>query len=253
MPGESAKSYAAFRRFRDRGAERTLVGCRSVERRWSWKHSWRERAEAWDDEVARRHDEALLGGQLPPVLDEPPPVIPARRRRQRTSTKPWELTMDEALVRAAPCEDQAENCSNSVEEETPSSEQPARLPQPRVAATPELDALAAELLGGDPWASVVRALEEPRTDHTRYERRGPRPALWEPREPSAPVSRPCVRSISRLRGRTREDAAEVHAASPGPAHRVAGLPAAREAHPGRARRAVQDAQSEARPRAPRSC
>ena len=58
--GESAKAYAAFRRFRDLGVTRSLSGCRSIERRWSWRWRWAERAGAWDAEVFRRKDEALL-------------------------------------------------------------------------------------------------------------------------------------------------------------------------------------------------
>jgi hypothetical protein len=58
--GESGKAYAAFRRFRDLGPARSLVGARKIERRWSYTWRWAERAEAWDDELWRRYDAQLL-------------------------------------------------------------------------------------------------------------------------------------------------------------------------------------------------
>jgi hypothetical protein len=58
--GESAKAYASFRRFRDEGPSRSLVGRRKIERRWSYRWRWFERAGSWDDVRWRREDEQLL-------------------------------------------------------------------------------------------------------------------------------------------------------------------------------------------------
>jgi len=58
--GESGKAYEAFRRFRDAGPGRLLAGARPIERRWSARWRWAERAAAWDDECWRRDDEQLL-------------------------------------------------------------------------------------------------------------------------------------------------------------------------------------------------
>jgi len=71
--GESHKAYAAYRAFRDRGPDRSLVGARAIERRWSSAWGWRERTDAWDAERYRRRDEALLNG-LSPVFDERAPA-----------------------------------------------------------------------------------------------------------------------------------------------------------------------------------
>ena len=70
MRRESAKAYEAFRRYRDGGPHRSLAGCRSIERRWSARWRWAERAGEWDCELWRRQDEATLaaaGGPRPAV------------------------------------------------------------------------------------------------------------------------------------------------------------------------------------------
>lgn len=59
--GESARAYAAFRRFRDLGPLRTLEPLLADEnlttlRRWARLHDWRDRAGAWDDETHRLED-----------------------------------------------------------------------------------------------------------------------------------------------------------------------------------------------------
>jgi hypothetical protein len=61
-PGESARAYEAFRRFRDAGPLRTFdVIVTDTDRRttlldWSGRNDWRDRAAAWDDEVHRTDD-----------------------------------------------------------------------------------------------------------------------------------------------------------------------------------------------------
>ncbi len=70
--GESAKAYEAFRTFRDVGPHRSLLGCRSIERRWSYRWRWADRAAAWDVELYRVKDAALLAAVAPAVaLGEP--------------------------------------------------------------------------------------------------------------------------------------------------------------------------------------
>lgn len=53
---------------RDGGPHRSLAGCRSIERRWSARWRWAERAGEWDCELWRRADKATLaaaGGARP--------------------------------------------------------------------------------------------------------------------------------------------------------------------------------------------
>jgi hypothetical protein len=66
LPGETPGAYAKFRRYLDQGTDRTIV--RAAQQLGisagtlydlSAKHRWRERALAWDAEMARRQDEAL--------------------------------------------------------------------------------------------------------------------------------------------------------------------------------------------------
>lgn len=67
-PGESARSYESFRRFRDLGPLRGLDplvdepgGVRlGTLREWQKRHDWRDRAQAWDDEVHRLQDRRRL-------------------------------------------------------------------------------------------------------------------------------------------------------------------------------------------------
>ncbi len=68
--GESAKAYTAFRRFRDLGPSRSLAGCRSIERRCSYRWRWAPRAAAWDDEAWRRLDALALA-----AVAEPEPAV----------------------------------------------------------------------------------------------------------------------------------------------------------------------------------
>lgn len=65
-PGETSRSYAAFRRFRDLGPLRQLdmlvddstkLG---TVRNWSSTHDWRDRADAWDDATHRMQDARRL-------------------------------------------------------------------------------------------------------------------------------------------------------------------------------------------------
>jgi len=60
IQGETGLAYAAFRRFRDLGPRRSLVGARSIERRWSYRWRWAERAAAWDDACWRAEDKRQL-------------------------------------------------------------------------------------------------------------------------------------------------------------------------------------------------
>lgn len=64
---EPPRAYAAFRLYRDDGAHRTVQGVREragVSERtinsWSSRYDWRDRALAWDDELARTEDHARL-------------------------------------------------------------------------------------------------------------------------------------------------------------------------------------------------
>lgn len=67
-PGESGRAYESFRRFRDLGPLRTLdqlVGGAGTERlgtlrEWSRRNDWRDRAQAWDDELHRLQDRRRL-------------------------------------------------------------------------------------------------------------------------------------------------------------------------------------------------
>ena len=77
---ESAKAYAAFRAWRDRGPERTLAGTRSIDRRWSARWHWRQRAAAWDDECWRRLDQAHLAALDTPTPGRAANVVPIRKR-----------------------------------------------------------------------------------------------------------------------------------------------------------------------------
>lgn len=61
MAGESGKAFLAFRAFRDLGPLRSLSGARPIERRWSYRWRWAERAGAWDTQLWRLADEELLG------------------------------------------------------------------------------------------------------------------------------------------------------------------------------------------------
>lgn len=65
-PGESARAYETFRRFRDLGPLRQLdmvvageTTIRTV-REWSRRADWKDRAEAWDAEVHRMEDARRL-------------------------------------------------------------------------------------------------------------------------------------------------------------------------------------------------
>lgn len=65
--GESAKAYQAFVIYRDLGAERStskvaqkLSKSEQLIRRWSAKHEWQQRVEAWDAEQQSHADEVLL-------------------------------------------------------------------------------------------------------------------------------------------------------------------------------------------------
>jgi hypothetical protein len=96
MRGESAKAYEAFRRYRDAGPRRSLAGCRSIERRWSWRWHWAERAGEWDGELWRREDEATLaaaGGPRPALED-------VRPFAEFDDAEPWDTVLRELERRA---------------------------------------------------------------------------------------------------------------------------------------------------------
>lgn len=66
--GEPARAHVYFRRFRDLGPLRSLdvlvdpdarVFIQTL-RKWQRTHDWRDRAQAWDDAVARQEDQARL-------------------------------------------------------------------------------------------------------------------------------------------------------------------------------------------------
>lgn len=67
-PGESARAYETFRRFRDVGPLRTLAavvdesaGIRlATVQEWHKRNDWRDRAAAWDDAVHRLEDARRL-------------------------------------------------------------------------------------------------------------------------------------------------------------------------------------------------
>lgn len=60
LPDETSKAYAAFRSYRDLGPTRVLDGLTTVSRqsaqRWSRRHHWSNRAQAWDAEAYRLED-----------------------------------------------------------------------------------------------------------------------------------------------------------------------------------------------------
>lgn len=64
LPGETTRAYAAFRQYRDLGAQRTVDAMSNVSRitaqRWSRTHHWVERAQAWDSEMYRLEDARRL-------------------------------------------------------------------------------------------------------------------------------------------------------------------------------------------------
>src|SRR5689334_23245574 len=53
IAGQSCNAYEAFRRYRDAGSHRSIAGARSIERRWSSKWQWADRAGEWDSELYR--------------------------------------------------------------------------------------------------------------------------------------------------------------------------------------------------------
>lgn len=60
LPNETPEAFEAFKEYRDMGAERSVakVGEKlgkntSLMERWSAKHDWVKRAQAWDDEIER--------------------------------------------------------------------------------------------------------------------------------------------------------------------------------------------------------
>lgn len=65
-PGESARAYQTFRRFRDLGPLRSFDALldetlrRSTVTEWSRRHDWKDRAQAWDDQVHRAEDARRL-------------------------------------------------------------------------------------------------------------------------------------------------------------------------------------------------
>lgn len=65
-PGESARAYQWFRRYRDLGPLRSFDALAGEEVRrttlteWSRRHDWRDRAEAWDVETHRADDARRL-------------------------------------------------------------------------------------------------------------------------------------------------------------------------------------------------
>ncbi|MGE5528077.1 MAG: hypothetical protein ACM3X6_02915 [Patescibacteria group bacterium] len=71
QPGESAKAFEAFARYRDMGAARSLAKVsqalsksKVLLQRWSSAFSWVERVEAWDRHIARQEQEAQLKARL---------------------------------------------------------------------------------------------------------------------------------------------------------------------------------------------
>jgi hypothetical protein len=67
QPGETAKAYHGFCVYRDLGYNRTykktgaILGCTITNVfRWSFNHSWKERVEAWDGEIAMTKRNAQL-------------------------------------------------------------------------------------------------------------------------------------------------------------------------------------------------
>jgi len=68
LPGESAKAYEAFCKYRDmppgerslREVARRLGKSETLISRWSSRYRWVERVQAWDDEVDRKAREAHL-------------------------------------------------------------------------------------------------------------------------------------------------------------------------------------------------
>lgn len=64
LPDETSKAYAAFRQYRDAGAGRSVQGMTGVSiisaQRWSRRHRWPARAQAWDAEAYRIEDARRL-------------------------------------------------------------------------------------------------------------------------------------------------------------------------------------------------
>jgi hypothetical protein len=60
LPGETAKAYDAFRRFRDAGTTRHVSDFGPSARTWAAKFAWQERAAAWDAEAHRMEDTRRL-------------------------------------------------------------------------------------------------------------------------------------------------------------------------------------------------
>lgn len=60
LPGETAKAYDAFRRFRDAGAQRSVAHFGPSAPNWATKWRWQERVAAWDAEVHRVDDARRL-------------------------------------------------------------------------------------------------------------------------------------------------------------------------------------------------
>lgn len=65
--GETPRAYDAFRRFRDAGPRRAVEPIAdaaevslNTAKRWSARHLWHTRAEAWDDHCHRIEDEGRL-------------------------------------------------------------------------------------------------------------------------------------------------------------------------------------------------
>ena len=98
MRGESAKAYEAFRRYRDAGPHRSLLGCRSIERRWSWRWHWAEH---------RRRVGQRAVATLPTRRRSPPlPAEQAARARGRRAApeldrgEPWATVLRELTAQA---------------------------------------------------------------------------------------------------------------------------------------------------------
>lgn len=67
LPKETTEAFEAFKEYRDMGAERSLakVGAKlgkstELMERWSARHDWVKRVQAWDDEVEREASKNLL-------------------------------------------------------------------------------------------------------------------------------------------------------------------------------------------------
>jgi hypothetical protein len=98
QPKEGAKAFAASRVYLELGPERSiprtareLGKAESMVWRWASKYRWRERATAWDAEMARERERALLAPRLE--------LLERRQRRAKEAEAAGRLLLHHGLAR----------------------------------------------------------------------------------------------------------------------------------------------------------